>query len=51
MTERIYQLRESEYNELFEKAKLNDKEVKEHAEEAARRVKETLRKYHEEIGE
>lgn len=32
MTERIYQLRESEYNELFEKAKLNDKEVKELAE-------------------
>ena len=27
MTERIYQLRESEYNELFEKAKLNDKEI------------------------
>ena len=32
MTERIYQLRESEYNELFEKAKLNDKEIKELAE-------------------
>ena len=32
MTEKIYQLRESEYNELFEKAKLNDKEVKELAE-------------------
>ncbi|QUB64912.1 hypothetical protein [Prevotella melaninogenica] len=32
MTERIYQLRESEYNELFEKAKLNDKEIKEFAE-------------------
>ena len=32
MTERIYQLRESEYNELFEKAKLNDKEIKEIAE-------------------
>ena len=33
MTERIYQLRESEYNGLFEKAKLNDKEIKELAEE------------------
>lgn len=32
MTEKIYQLRESEYNELFEKAKLNDKEIKELAE-------------------
>jgi len=32
MTERIYQLRESEYNELYEKAKLNDKEIKEFAE-------------------
>lgn len=32
MTERIYQLRESEYNELFEKAKFNDKEIKELAE-------------------
>lgn len=32
MTERIYQLRESEYNELFEKAKLNDKEIKDLAE-------------------
>lgn len=32
MTERIYQLRESEYNDLFEKAKLNDKEIKELAE-------------------
>ncbi len=32
MTERIYQLREPEYNELFEKAKLNDKEIKEFAE-------------------
>ena len=32
MTERIYQLRESEYNELFEKAKLHDKEIKELAE-------------------
>lgn len=32
MAERIYQLRESEYNELFEKAKLNDKEIKELAE-------------------
>lgn len=32
MTERIYQLRDSEYNELFEKAKLNDKEIKELAE-------------------
>jgi hypothetical protein len=32
MTERIYQLRESEYNELFEKAKLNDKGIKELAE-------------------
>ena len=32
MTERIYQLRESEYNELFKKAKLNDKEIKELAE-------------------
>lgn len=32
MTERIYQLRESEYNELSEKAKLNDKEIKELAE-------------------
>ena len=32
MTERIYQLRESEYNELFEKTKLNDKEIKELAE-------------------
>ena len=32
MGERIYQLRESEYNELFEKAKLNDKEIKELAE-------------------
>ena len=32
MTERIYQLREPEYNELFEKAKLNDKEIKELAE-------------------
>lgn len=33
MTERIYQLRESEYNELFEKAKLNDKEIKELAQQ------------------
>lgn len=32
MTEKIYQLREGEYNELFEKAKLNDKEIKELAE-------------------
>ena len=32
MAERIYQLRESEYNELFEKAKLHDKEIKELAE-------------------
>lgn len=32
MTEKIYQLRESEYKELFEKAKLNDKEIKELAE-------------------
>lgn len=32
MAERIYQLRESEYNELFENAKLNDKEIKELAE-------------------
>lgn len=32
MTERIYQLREPEYNELFKKAKLNDKEIKELAE-------------------
>ena len=32
MAERIYQLRESEYNELFGKAKLNDKEIKELAE-------------------
>ena len=32
MAERIYQLIESEYNELFEKAKLNDKEIKELAE-------------------
>lgn len=32
MTEKIYQLREYEYKELFEKAKLNDKEIKELAE-------------------
>ena len=32
MTERIYQLREFEYNELSEKAKLNDKGIKELAE-------------------
>ena len=30
---------------------LNYFRTKEHAEEAARRVKETLRKYHEELGE
>lgn len=38
MTEKIYQLRESEYNELFEKAKLNDKEVKELAEKYYQRT-------------
>ena len=32
MAERIYQLIESEYTELFEKAKLNDKRLKELAE-------------------
>ena len=32
MAERIYQVRESEYKDLFEKAKLNDKEIKELAE-------------------
>lgn len=32
MAERIYQLRDSEYKDLFEKAKLNDKGIKELAE-------------------
>lgn len=32
MAERIYQLKDYEYKDLFEKAKLNDKEIKELAE-------------------